>query len=250
MYETDRRSFGRAAAGRILSLGLAGITALMVAQACKTEPPEDGDGAGGSGGSMSTGGSGGGAEPMTGGSGGNSTGGNDVGGSAGNGGLGGQGGHGGELAVDFAAVSGISTVYSFSSSVLGGALLIDRQVSCGTFVSAGENDAYFGNSQSLLLSFGDQDLTELEPGTYPVTDLPAPAAGKYGSATLVEYDDECADTTSAASAGSITLTAIDGDEISGSYDLVFSGGSLTGTFSPEPCDDFAWSDDSPPTTCY
>src|SRR6478735_496076 len=257
MNETHRGSVARAAAGRFLALGLAGITAFFIAQACATTPPVVGDGAegnggsvgtgGGTGGHVSAGGSGGSGGPMTGGSGGTATGGEDNGGSAGEGGLGGQGG---AFVLELDGESSISTIYSLPSSVLGGVILIDREESCEDFVAAGEADAYWGNSKSLLFTFGDKDRTELEPGAYPVTNLPAPEDGKYGSATFGLFDSACAIEALPATSGTITIDSVVGDEISGSYDLEFAVGTLSGTFSPEPCPDYAWMDNTPPTTCY
>jgi|GEM_PF-3001921 len=261
MHETHRGSVARAAAGRILPLGVAGITAFFIALACTTTPPVDGDGAGGSGGTgggsggtgggtgghVSAGGSGGSTGPMTGGSGGTATGGENNGGSAGEGGLGGEGG---AFVLEFDGESSISTIYSLPSSVLGAAIIIDREESCEDFVAAGEADAYWGNSRNLIMSFSDQDRTELEAGTYPVTNLPAPSEGKHGAATFGLFDGSCGIEAIEATGGTITIDSAVGDEISGSYDLEFAVGTLSGTFSPEPCADYAWSDNTPPTTCY
>jgi len=249
MYFHHRRPRGRAALARFLSVGLAGITVVAVAQACTTTaPPVDGSGGGGSGG---TGGSTGGSAPTTGGSGGTPvTGGS--GGTAGEntGGSAGEGGMGGSLSLDFTSESGISEILSLPAEVMGAALLIDRVASCEAFTDAVDAGATWGDSKQLFLTFGDNENTALEPGSYPVTNQPAPDEGKFGSATFVTYDAECTQDTLAAPSGVITITAVDGHAITGSYDLVFPDDrTLEGTFSTEACPAINW-DTNAPTTCY
>ncbi|MGI5861863.1 MAG: hypothetical protein ACOX6T_07355 [Myxococcales bacterium] len=117
--------------------------------------------------------------------------------------------------------------------------IIDKAGAC----EAVQEKAMLKNATSLTLVFTKPASGELLPGSYevwqPMTGLPTPG---LVVADLTRTDDACANTLAplerAPVKGSVTLETIrleDDGQVTGSYDIVFGGGRLTGSFAASKC---------------
>jgi hypothetical protein len=92
---------------------------------------------------------------------------------------------------------------------------------------AGEATAQLDHFKIVVQSPGH---TSTPPGTYPVD-------GTAISAAHLVYDDTCGfRVVDTATAGAVTLTAVDAHAVAGSFDVTLRSGSrLTGTFAAPAC---------------
>lgn len=117
--------------------------------------------------------------------------------------------------------------------------IIDKAGAC----EAVQARAMLKDATSLTLVFSKPPGGELQPGSYevwqPMTGLPT---SDLVVADLTRTDDACANTLTALERvpvqGSVTLETIrleDDGQVTGSYDILFGGGRLTGSFVASKC---------------
>lgn len=106
--------------------------------------------------------------------------------------------------------------------------VFDGAVGCGEISSAGWDEAIANGTQALELK-----LIGLAPAAYPVATDGRPSAGQSD----VNYTVAASTPSEVlATAGTVTLTAIDGTTTAtGTFDLTFAGGSVAGGFDAVGC---------------
>jgi hypothetical protein len=95
---------------------------------------------------------------------------------------------------------------------------------------------------ALVLILGQTDSSgasvAITPGTFPITDFPT--GNTAATAELVKTDATCTNTVNESGAtavsGSVTVSAVSGSSVDGSYDLTMgSNDHVTGSFSAATC---------------
>jgi hypothetical protein len=125
-------------------------------------------------------------------------------------------------------------------------LVMDLPLSCGDLqkaVRSGSVSALPGTILALQVvssNLSGGAPTPIGPGTYSTS---PPAGGDpNGDVTGVmasfgkSQPDACSTAGDDATDGTLTIAAVDGSHIAGSYDLTFADGSLHGTFDAPTCD--------------
>ena len=92
-------------------------------------------------------------------------------------------------------------------------------------------------SRSVSLQLVAADAAGSGPVWKPVTFALGPASAKtnWFGAELTSVDGSCNDTSTAATGGTVTITAVSASQISGTYDLTFGSDELTGSFTAASC---------------
>ena len=92
---------------------------------------------------------------------------------------------------------------------------------------------------TFLLTDLDADAPPSRPGTYSIYTLVSfPTTGLAGRCGLLSIDATCSvRPPSECTSGTVTLTRVDATGYAGTYDVMFGGNRLTGTFDSPSCPD-------------
>jgi hypothetical protein len=90
---------------------------------------------------------------------------------------------------------------------------------------------------TFLLTDMDADAPPSQPGTYPIYALAnLPTTGLAGECGFLAYDATCTTTVdSECDSGTVTLTGVDAQGYTGTFDVVIDGDHVTGSFDAPTC---------------
>lgn len=129
-------------------------------------------------------------------------------------------------ALSFQASESFGGVTEF----LVGALIVNISSACSTATNDQATNKTPPNLTGLSLAVAN--TAAIAPGTYNITSSSVPAA----SAGFTKTDATCNNTVNAsATAGTITISAIDSSHAQGTFNLTFGSDTLTGNFNAPNC---------------
>lgn len=109
----------------------------------------------------------------------------------------------------------------------------------GDLCSNVNDDSQIKGYTGVTLTMFEASATSIDPAGSPGDYAIGAATGNAASWNAVVTDAMCQDVTASeaiATAGTVTLTKIDGNAYTGSFDVMLdSGDEVTGTFAPAPC---------------
>jgi hypothetical protein len=112
-------------------------------------------------------------------------------------------------------------------------------LTCAVQQANQSSNVEYANLDSLLLGVfvPGTDVSIVPPGTYDVLDTKSPSGMKGSAATLNTTDAKCNHALNVtATSGTVTLTAVSHQQITGTYNLTFgSQGTFTGSFDSPVC---------------
>jgi hypothetical protein len=154
----------------------------------------------------------------------------------------------------FTLLDAISASYTTTASSTAGRIVLTSTANAcdDTTKNIDHPNEYVINLIVSDMATGETRTAPTTPGTYTITSLlsttpPAKAAVLYtnvGDATC-GYD---ASLSSTANTGTVVLSAVDGDQFSGTFDVMLdSGDHVLGSFEPQACAGFKQNPASSPT---